>query len=89
MRLGLFLYSLSFFFRRESISLRFDLFIIVAIALLHKNGMSSRLGGSESCSTSLACVWFCFVCCGSVVVIALVFDLGSEFFAVFLRRVMV
>ncbi len=59
----------------------------MAIALLHMDGMSSRLGGSESCSTSLACVWVCFVCCGSALVIALVFDLGSKFLAVFLRRV--
>jgi hypothetical protein len=64
------------------------LYMMVAIALSHKVGMSSRLGGSESCSTSLACVWDCFVCCGSVAVIALVFDLERKFLAVFLRRVM-
>ena len=68
--------------------MRLALFVMVAMALLHKVGMSSRLGGSESCSTSLACVWGCFVCCGSVAVFSLVFDLGSRFLAVFLRSVM-
>ena len=37
-------------------SLRFALLIIEAMALLHRVGMSSSLGESESCSTSLACV---------------------------------
>ncbi len=60
--------------------MRLALFMIMAIALLHKAVMSSRLGGSGSCSTSLACVWVCFVCCGSVAVVALVFGLGSKLF---------
>ena len=43
--------------RECSISrLRLALFMLVAIALLHNAGMSSRLGGSGSCSTFLACV---------------------------------
>ena len=62
--------------------------MMVAIALSHKVGMSSRLGGSGSFSTSLACVWVCFVRCGSMSVVALVFDLGSKFLAVLLSRVM-
>jgi hypothetical protein len=65
-RLGLFLYRRSSFFRRESASLRLALFMIMAMALLHKDGMSSRLGGSGSCRTSLACVRVCLVCWGSV-----------------------
>ncbi len=68
--------------------MRLALFMIVAMALLHKAGMSSRLGGSGSCSTSLACVWVCLVCCGSVAVVSFVFGLGSTFLAVFLSRVM-
>ena len=68
--------------------MRLTLFMIVAIALLHKAGMSSRLGGCGSCSTSLVCVWVCLVCCGSDAVFALVFGLGSKFLAVFLSRVM-
>ena len=68
--------------------MRLALLMIVAIALLHKTGMSSRLDGSGSCSTSLACVWACLVCCGSVVVVACVFGLGSMFLAGFLSRVM-
>ena len=68
--------------------MRFALFMSVAIPLLHKVGMPSRMGGSESCGNSLACVWVCFVCYGSVAVIALVFDLGSKFLAMFLSRVL-
>ncbi len=69
-------------------SLRLALFEIMAMALLHRAGMSSRLDGSGSCRTSLACVWVCLVCWGSVVVGVLVFGLGSMFLAVFLSRVM-
>ena len=61
--------------------------MIVAMALLHKAGMSFRLGGSGSCSTSMACVWVCLMCCGSVVVGVWFFGLGIVFFAVFLSRV--
>ena len=68
--------------------MRLALFMIVAMALLHKAGMSSRLGGSGSCSTSLACVWVCLVYWGSVVVLAFVFGSGSMFLAVFLSRMM-
>ena len=58
------------------------------MALLHRTGISSRLGGSGSCSTSLAYVWVCLVCCGSVAVVEFIFGLGSKFLAVFLSRVM-
>ena len=64
------------------------LFMIVAIALLHKAGMSSRLGGSWNYSTWFAFLWVCLVCCGSVAVVAFVFGLGSKFLAVFLSRAM-
>jgi hypothetical protein len=67
--------------------LRMALFMIVAMALLHKAGMSSRLGGSGSCSTLLACVWVCLVYWGSVVDGVLVYGLGSIRLAVFLSRV--
>ncbi len=43
-------------------SLRFVLLIIVAIALLHRAGMSSSLGGYGMCSISLAWVSVCLVC---------------------------
>ncbi len=68
--------------------MRFALFMTVAMALLHKAGMSSSLGESESCNTSLACVWVCLVCWGSVVDGLLVFGLGSMRLAVFMSRVM-
>jgi len=61
--------------------------MIVVMALLHKAMMPSRLGGSWSCSTSLACVWACLVCWGSVVSGVLLFGLGSMHLAVFLSRV--
>ncbi len=67
--------------------MRLALFIIVAMALLYKTGMFSKLGGYGSCSTSLACVWVCLVCCGSVAVIAFVYGLGSKILAVILSRV--
>jgi len=63
--------------------------MIVTIALLHKAGMFSRLGDeSESCSTSLACVWVCLVWLGSVVDGLLVFGIGSIRLTVFLSCVM-
>ena len=68
--------------------MRLALLMIMAMALLHRAGISSMLGGSGSCSTSLACVWICLVCWGSVAVGVLVFGLGSMFLAVFLSRVM-
>ena len=67
--------------------MRLAVFMIVAMALFHKAGMSSRSGGSGSCSTSLACVRVCLVCCGLVTAGVLVFGLGSIFLAVFLSRV--
>ena len=82
------LYSWSSFFRRESASLRLALFMIVAMALMHRAGMSSRLGGSGSCRNLPACVRVCLVCWESVVVGVLVFGLGSMFLAVFLSGVM-
>ena len=57
--------------------------MIVAMALLHKAGMSSSLDESESCSTLLACVWVCLVCCGSVVGGLSIFGLESIRLAVF------
>ena len=68
--------------------MRLVLLIIVAMALLHRDEISSSLGGSWSCSTSLACVWDRLVCWGSVVVGVIVLGLGSMLLAVFLSRVM-
>ena len=68
--------------------MRLALFMIVAMALLHKAGMSSNLGEFESCSTSLAYVWVFLVCWGSAVDGLLVFGLGTIRLAVFLSRVM-
>ena len=82
------LYSWSSFFRRESASLRSALFVITAVALWHRADMSSRLGGSGSCRTSLACLTVCMVCGELVVIGVLVFGLGSMLLAVFLSRVM-
>ena len=62
--------------------------IIVAMALLHRAGISFSLGGSASCSTSLACVWVGFGGWGSVVVGVLVLGLGSMLLVVFPTRVM-
>ena len=76
------------FFRRESTSLWLALLRIMAMALLHIAGISSSLGGYGSCSTSLACVWVCLMCWGSVAVGVLVFGLGSMRLVVFLSRVM-
>ncbi len=63
----LFLYSWSSFFRRESASLRFALLIIEAMALLHRAGMSSSLGGLERWSRASAwlcvCVYVCVCVC--------------------------
>ena len=69
-----------------STNLRLALFMIVSIALLHNAGMSSRVGGSGSCSTVLACVWVYLACRELVSVVAFVFGLGSMFLAVFLSR---
>ena len=82
--MGLFLYSLSSFLRRAFASLRFALFMIGVIALWHKAGISSRCGGSASCSTPEACVQVCVVRVVSVAVGVLAFGLGSTFLAVFL-----
>ena len=65
--------------------MRLALFMIVAMALLHKAGMSSRL--SESESSSLACVCVCLVYWGSVVDGVLVCGLEIMCLAVFLSRV--
>ncbi len=61
--------------------------MIVAMALFLKAGMSSRLGVSGRCSTSLTCVCVCLVCWGLVVDGVLIFGLGSIRLAVFLSRV--
>ena len=86
--LGLFLCSWSSFFRRESASLRFDLFTMAAMALWQKAGMPSRSGGLGSCMAALACVRVCVVLWGPVVIDMSVFGLGSMFFAMFLSFVM-
>ena len=49
-RFGLFLYSASSFFLSLSTSFLFALFMIVEMALWHRAGMSSMLGGSVSWS---------------------------------------
>ncbi len=46
-------------------SLRYALFIIEAMTLLHRAGMSSRLGRDGRRRTSLACVCVCVLCWGS------------------------
>ena len=68
--------------------MRLALFMLTAIALLHIAEMSSILGGSGSCRTSLACVWLCLVLLRSEVSGVLVFALGSMFLAMFLTRVL-
>ncbi len=72
----------------DSMSLRFALLIIEAIALLHRAGMSSRLVGSGRLSTSLVCVCVCVLCWGSDVNELSVFGLGSIRLAIFLGFVM-
>ncbi len=87
-RFGLFLYSLSSFFRRVSASLRVALFTMAAIALWHSAGISSSSGGSGSCKTSLACVRVCVGFWGLVVIGVSVFGLWSMMLAAFLSLVM-
>jgi len=60
-RFGLFLYSLSFFFRRVSASLRFALFTMDAMALWHTSGsLLVRVGRGVEGLRLLVCVsvWF-------------------------------
>jgi len=54
--------------------------MMVAMALLHKAGMFSSLDESKCCSSSLAYVWVCLVCWGSVVDGLLVFRVGEHTF---------
>ncbi len=61
--------------------------MITAIALWHRAGISSRSGGSGSCSTLVACVRVCVVRVVSIMIGVLVFGLGSMLLAVFLCRV--
>ena len=68
--------------------MHFAVFMIVDMALLHKAGMSSSFGESKSCSISLACVWVCLVCWGSVVGGLLVVGLWSIRLAMLLSCVM-
>ena len=82
------LYIWSSFFRRESASLRFALFMITDMALWRRDGISSSSGGSGSCSISVACVRVCVVRVESFVIGVSVFFLGSKLLAVFLSRVM-
>ncbi len=82
------MYNLSSFFRREFDSLRFALFMIVAIALWHSVGISCSSGVFGSCSISVACVRVCVVRVASFVVKASVFVLGIMMLAVFLSLVM-
>ncbi len=72
----------------DSTSLRFALLMIEAIALLHRAGMSSRLGWYGRRRTSLACVCVCVACWGLVVDGLLVFGLGRIRLALFLSFVM-
>ena len=58
--------------------------MIVVIALWHSAGISSRSGGSASCSTSVACVRVSVVRVVSVAFGVLAFGLGSMFLAAFL-----
>ncbi len=53
--LGAFLYRASSFLRRVSVSFLLGLLMIVAIDLLHSDGMSSMFGGSDNCSIVVAC----------------------------------
>ena len=87
-RFGLFLYSLSSFFRRVSASLRFALFTMAAMALWHSAGISSSSGGSGSYKTSLACVRVCVGFLGLVVMGVSVFGLWSMLLAAFLSLAM-
>ena len=64
--------------------MRFALFVITAIALWHSAGISSRGGGSASCSTSVACVRVCVVRVVSAALGVLAFGLESMFLAAFL-----
>ncbi len=68
--------------------MRFALFMITAMALWHRAGISSSSGGSGSCRTSLACARVCVVLLGFVVSGVSVFGLGSMLFVVFLSLVM-
>ena len=79
---------MSSIFRRENASLRFALFMITAMALWHRAGISSSAGGSGSCSTSMACLRVCLVRVESFVIGVSVFGLRSMLLAVFLSRVM-
>ena len=87
-RFGLFLYSLSSFFLRVSTSLRFALITMAAMALWHIAGISCSSGGSESCSTSLACVRVCVGYLELVVIGVSVFVLWSMILAAILSLVM-
>ena len=60
-RLGLFLYRASSFFLSLSASFLFALFMIVEMALWHRAGMSSMLGGSVSWSIVEICDGVCVV----------------------------
>ena len=82
------MYSWSSFYLRESASLWFALFIMAAMVLWQRAGISSSSGGLGSCWTSLACVRVCVVLWGLVAFGVSVFGLGSMFFAVFLSLVM-
>ena len=62
--------------------------MIIAMALWHRAGMSSRSGGSGSCSTSVACVRVCVVRIVSVMIWVFACSLGSMILAVFLSREM-
>ena len=68
-------------------SFLFALFMIAAIALWQRVGISWSSGGSESCNIFVACVRVCVVLVVSIVVVVSVFGLGSMLCAVFLSRV--
>ena len=69
------------------VSFRFALFMIAAIALWQRVGISWSSGGAESCSIFVACVRVCVVCVVSSVGGVSGFGLGSMFLAVFLSLV--
>jgi hypothetical protein len=82
------LYSWSSFLRREFPSLRFAMFMITAMAPWHRARMSSRSGGSGSCSASVACVRACVLRIVSFMIGVLACGLGSMLLAAFISREM-
>ena len=61
--------------------MRFALFMITAMALWHRAGISSSSGGSGNCSSLVACVRICVVCVESFLIDVLVLWFGEQAFA--------